>query len=175
MVLEIGDRDFDDVMKVLCSLQAEIVNEGYEFPLTGDFIQNRGSTINWCPLGRTSDSLDRDAFVKVDVEHNVRGKYIEKMRKMSFDAGVNVVSKLSGDTSFDIYPRGWDKTYIFNHFDSKTWDVWFVGDRCGENGNDYEIFNHLSAEGRAFETSGPTETMEIIDYYILKELMKKDV
>ena len=47
---------------------------------------------------------------------------------------------MGGDTSFDIYPEGWDKTYAFKNF--KDYDkIYFVGDRCGPDGNDFEIFH----------------------------------
>ena len=83
---------------------------------------------------------------------------------------IDVIVKLGGNTSFDIYPCNWDKTYALNHFDPHEWDFWFVGDRCGVDGNDYEIFNLLKPKGRAFETGSPEETVEIIDFYILEDL-----
>ena len=82
----------------------------------------------------------------------------------------DVTIKLGGDTSFDIYPEGWDKTYALKHFPESQWDCFFVGDRCNPTGNDYEIFEHLNAQERAFETSGPEETIEIIDIHLHKLL-----
>ena len=83
---------------------------------------------------------------------------------------IGVTVKLGGDTSFDIFPTGWDKTYALNHFDKNSWSFWFVGDRCYPQGNDYEIFSLLKDSGRAYETSGPEETLEIIDFHILREI-----
>ena len=72
----------------------------------------------------------------------------------------NVTVKLGGDTSFDIYPAGWDKTYALRHFDGK--NVWFVGDRAlGPKGNDFEIFK--ACEPRSFHTTGPEQTKEVIE------------
>jgi phosphomannomutase len=68
--------------------------------------------------------------------------------------------KLGGDTSFDIFPEGWDKTFCLQHFSDYT--HWFVGDRCGENGNDKEIYDLLKEKDKAFETSGPDETRILI-------------
>ena len=82
----------------------------------------------------------------------------------------DITIKLGGDTSFDIYPQGWDKRYALKHFPEESWDVFFVGDRCSYDGNDYEIFEHLSPLGRSFETSGPDETIEIIDIHLHKQL-----
>ena len=85
---------------------------------------------------------------------------------------MDVTVKLGGDTSFDIYPNGWDKTYALTHFDRNQWDFWFIGDRCDETGNDYEIYRELKKEGRAFHTSSPEETVEFLDWYILREIKK---
>ena len=45
-----------------------------------------------------------------------------------------------------------------------------MGDRCGIEGNDYEIFDLLKTKGRGFETGGPEETIDIIERYILEDL-----
>ena len=71
-----------------------------------------------------------------------------------------ITVKLGGDTSFDIYPTGWDKTYALRHFGGR--NVWFVGDRAhSPKGNDYEIFQACGS--RSFHTTGPKETIEIIN------------
>jgi hypothetical protein len=41
------------------------------------------------------------------------------------------------------------------------------------DGNDFELFNLLKPKGRAFETGGPEETVEIIDFHILKVLQEE--
>ena len=81
-----------------------------------------------------------------------------ELKKMSS----KITIKLGGDTSFDIYPSGWDKTYGLKHFNG--WDVWFVGDRCGENGNDREIYE--ACIGQSYVTEGPENTAEIIECII---------
>ena len=73
--------------------------------------------------------------------------------------------KLGGETSFDIYPKGWDKTYALKHFPDHK--CWFVGDRCTGSGNDKEIYDLLKKENRAFKTTGPEHTAEIIREKIL--------
>ena len=56
----IGDFTFRDLMTVLCDLQVRMINE-YSFPLTGNFISNRKSMVNWCPIGRNANNEDRDS------------------------------------------------------------------------------------------------------------------
>ena len=126
--------------------------------------------INWCPIGRNAQSTDRNTFVALDKLYGIRKKYIQVLKNFVLSEDIPVTLKLGGNTSFDIFPTGWDKTYALNHFDHKEWQFWFVGDRCGIDGNDFELFSALKSSGRAFETSGPEETVEIIDYYILSDI-----
>lgn len=170
MIDELGDTYFRKLMKVLCSLQAQLVEEDYMLPLTGNFIQNRGSMINWCPIGRNASPNEREQFKALDKLYRIRQKYFKILSYELKEQNVNTIVKMGGNTSFDIYPHGWDKTYALRHFDVTKWDFWFVGDRCGIDGNDYEIFNLLKSKSRAFETGSPEETVEIIDLHILEEL-----
>jgi phosphomannomutase len=105
----------------------------------------------------------------MDKIYGIRRHAIHKFREIMLHHGIHDVTiKLGGDTSFDIYPYGWDKRYALKHFPESDWDVFFVGDRCHPDGNDYEIYEHLRPLGRSFETSGPEETIEIIDIYLHK-------
>jgi phosphomannomutase len=79
-----------------------------------------------------------------------------------------LVVKLGGDTSFDIYPKGWDKTYCLRFF--QDCNVWFVGDRCSENGNDFEIYEAVNKNSQAYYTSGPRRTVDIINQIKIKIL-----
>ena len=68
----------------------------------------------------------------------------------------NVEVKLGGDTSYDIFPTGWDKTFSLQHFEG--YECWFVGDRCGVNGNDREIYEKLRYNNRSFDVENPENT-----------------
>ena len=120
--------------------------------------------INWSPIGRNANKSQREEFIKMDNKNNLRDRVIKELRAMLELQGMSnlITIKLGGDTSFDIYPKGWDKTYGLQHFNN--WDVWFVGDRCGENGNDREIYE--ACLGQSYVSSGPESTKEIIDCII---------
>jgi len=170
MRMEIEEEEFLMLMRILCQLQGIVANQ-YDIPLTGNHIQNRGSMINWCPIGRSAPREDRAVFKNLDETFRIREEYIEILREQIKVNNIDVVIKLGGDTSFDIYPKGWDKTYALKHFEGDEWNFWFVGDRCSPSGNDYEIFSLLKDSGQAFETGSPAETMEIIDFHILRNLI----
>jgi phosphomannomutase len=172
MADEIGLDNFRKILKSCLELQVEMVQQHPELALNGHFIQNRGSMINWCPIGRNANDDDRANFKILDMSERVRYKYAQKLiDKLSKDDIMSVTIKLGGDTSFDIYPNGWDKTFCLRHFEATAgWNHWFVGDRCSELGNDYEIYCELNKQKRAWETAGPEETIEIIDLHLLDDI-----
>ena len=71
--------------------------------------------------------------------------------------------KYGGDTSFDIFPVGWDKTYALEQTNilSDYGKIHFIGDRCKQNGNDYELFIHPKTIG--LETTSPEQTIKIVN------------
>ena len=78
----------------------------------------------------------------------------------------DVTFALGGSTSIDIYPCGWDKTHSLKHYTDEV--CWFVGDKCTNSGNDRTIYEKLNKLNRAFQTTGPKNTLDIIDTIIEK-------
>ena len=166
---EIGVDKYNELIKILLVRQ---VRFSHALPcFSGTFIDYRGSMINWCPIGRSSEPSERRAFVDVDTSYSPSLRERERTALLMNDSfnSLDIELKLGGDTSFDIYPSGWDKTYCLKHFPG--YKVWFVGDRCTEGGNDKELFDLLFTEGRSFHTSGPEHTREIIEEKILPGLI----
>lgn len=167
----LGDGCFKQLMMILLSAQESMCYN--KIPLTGHFISYRGSMINWCPIGRNANKDQREEFVKLDksVFPSLRKREIDKISyKINLRCKNKVVVKLGGETSFDIYPEGWDKTYALKHFPDHT--CWFVGDRCEEGGNDKEIYDELLKEKRSFATNSTSKTINIINKII--EELKND-
>ncbi len=154
----LGEEKFDNLMKTIIDQQHHIADN--RIPLTGHFINYRGSMINWCPIGRNASPEQRSVFEDIDQTFSeqitMRKQYLKRLKSNIRDKAI--VCKLGGDTSFDIYPKGWDKTYCLKYFDE--YDKLFVGDRCYQDGNDHEIYKALSP--KAWETTDPTHTIKII-------------
>ena len=160
MEKQIGVSSYRKLLEVLIRKQWDMVD--YDIPLTGHFISCRGSMINWSPSGRNANEGQRKRFKKFDKNYGLRNSLLTRLKvALHHEEIENLLTvKLGGDTSFDIYPRGWDKTYALRHFSDR--NVWFVGDRAhSPKGNDYEIFQACGS--RSFHTTGPEETKEVIE------------
>ena len=168
MEQEIGSKDYRDLICELLYAQVDLCQLGA--PLTGHFINCRGSMINWSPIGRNAKKVHRSDFISLDKKKGIRNLVLNELREVLEMKKIShkITIKLGGDTSFDIYPKGWDKTYGLRFF--KDWDVWFIGDRCGKNGNDFEIYNEC--HGQSYKTNGPKNTTEIIGT-ILKRIKER--
>jgi len=164
---ELGEKNWRRLIRIIINLQHSLINANRHLPLTGNFISYRGSTLNWCPIGRQASPTDRSSWKIWDKHSWIRYKWL-KFAREEFDASdlENVVIKMGGDTSFDIYPQGWDKTYAFKSFESYD-KIYFVGDRCGSNGNDKEAYELAGELG--FVTTGPEQTIKIIDKIITED------
>lgn len=149
----IGEDSFTELMRELVFMQAELITRDV-IPLTGNFIASRGSTINWCPIGRGADDKDREAFVKKDKSQGLRKKQLEILQEFLEANSLDLVANIAGDTSFDIYPENWDKTYAMQFFEG--YDVYFWGDRMFPNGNDYTM--HLLLKENSFPIKDPDDT-----------------
>jgi len=162
MVSEISHEKYRKIIMRALYEQNCLLASHPELPLTGTFIQYRGSLLNWCPIGRTANNEQRKAFVELDEKHGIRDKLKKSLQETLDGYDIPCSVALGGSTSLDIYPNGWDKTYVMKYLDGYD-EVYFIGDRCREGGNDKALYDLLSAKPkRAFETTSPEQTREII-------------
>ena len=122
----------------------------------GTFIEYRSGMLNISPIGRNCTKKERDYFELYDSKHNLRKTFVEVLKKEFKD--LNLTYSIGGQISFDVFPKGWDKTYCLRYLDESDFDeIYFFGDKTFEGGNDYEIFTHERVKG--FTTKGPEDTM----------------
>ena len=167
---KLGSRTYNELIYTLCEIQSHFRYNSWchDIPLSGNFIDCRGSMINYCPIGRNAGKKEREVWVSLDKQFNIRNNILEKYFPENgrwSDLSIN----LGGETSFDITPEGWDKTFVLKNFKDSD-EIWFVGDRCTGTGNDrtlYEAINNIR-EGHAMQTSSPEETIAIIENKILE-------
>lgn len=74
---------------------------------------------------------------------------------------------IGGQISFDVFPKGWDKTYCLQYLKNIP-NIHFFGDKTSPGGNDYEIFYDSRTKGHTVTCPSDTEKA-------LKELLEKVV
>jgi phosphomannomutase len=160
---KLGNKEFNTLMRK-CIVALHWLSNRYHYPMTGNFISNRGSLVNLCPIGRNANQEQRDMFEMLDSEYEIR-KELNAYLNGQCGIPAGLYTALGGTTSIDIFPNLWDKRYALNHYDKKD-KIYFAGDRCDNNGNDKALYDLLKLKERAWKTTGPEETMLIIDRII---------
>lgn len=119
----------------------------------GTFIETRNSMINVCPVGRSCSREERNEFFEFDKVNKIRETLVSETKE--FTEKMNIVCSIGGQISFDVFPKGWDKTYCLNHIKEET--IVFFGDMTSKGGNDYEIYEHSRTIG--VTVNGPEDTL----------------
>ncbi|XP_042379130.1 phosphomannomutase [Zingiber officinale] len=125
-----------------------------EIPIKrGTFIEFRSGMLNVSPIGRNCSQEERDEFEKYDKVHNVRPKMVSVLREKF--AHMDLTFSIGGQISFDVFPRGWDKTYCLKYLDEFQ-EIHFFGDKTYNGGNDYEIYESERTVGHT--VTSPDDT-----------------
>ncbi|GAB2224161.1 hypothetical protein Drorol1_Dr00004909, partial [Drosera rotundifolia] len=92
----------------------------------GTFIEFRSGMLNVSPIGRNCRQEERDDFEKYDKVHNIRGTMVSVLREKF--AHLNLTFSIGGMISFDVFPRGFDKTYCLRYLEDFQ-EIYFFGDK----------------------------------------------
>lgn len=104
----------------------------------GHFIERRHCMINVSPIGRACSQMQRESFFSWDEITHTRELMADQVRASRFGEWVDV--SIGGMISIDIFPKGFSKVRCLKYLKSSYEEIHFVGDRCYEGGNDYEIY-----------------------------------
>ena len=122
----------------------------------GTFIEYRKGMLNVSPVGRNCSQAERDAFEQFDDKAGVRKKMVSAMEKEFADLGLTF--SIGGQISFDVFPKGWDKTFCLQYVENEGFEeIHFFGDKTDKGGNDYEIFEDKRTFGH--KVTSPDDTM----------------
>ncbi|EDO47912.1 predicted protein [Nematostella vectensis] len=125
----------------------------------GTFIEFRHGLINVSPIGRNCTQEERIEFFEYDKVHNVRGKFVEALKEKFPHLGLQY--SIGGQISFDVFPKGWDKTFCLRHVEAEGFkEIHFFGDKCYEGGNDWEIYQDSRTIGH--KVTCPEDTMKLL-------------
>ncbi|XP_078355744.1 uncharacterized protein LOC144640509 [Oculina patagonica] len=113
--------------------------------------------LNVSPIGRNCTQEERIAFFEYDKVHKVRDKFVSILREKFADYGLQL--SIGGQISFDVFPKGWDKTYCLRHVEKDGYkEIHFFGDKCYQGGNDFEIYMDERTTGH--KVTSPEDTMK---------------
>jgi len=122
----------------------------------GTFIEFRKGMLNISPIGRNCSQQEREDYEVFDKEHKIRETMISVLQKEFSD--FNLTFSIGGQISFDVFPKGWDKTYCLQHLEGYT-DIYFFGDKTFKGGNDYEISTSPLVK-KSFTVTCPDDTIK---------------
>lgn len=123
----------------------------------GTFIEFRSGMFNISPIGRNCSREERNDYEKFDLENKIRENMVKAMQKEFADLGLTY--SIGGQISFDVFPKGWDKTYALKFLKEGDFDeIHFFGDKTFEGGNDFEIFSSERTIGHT--VTSPEDTKE---------------
>ena len=153
------------VTKKLNKLLGTILSNN-EYPVkVGNHIEDRGSMLNFSIVGRNCSLQQRKDYFEYDNLTKER-KIIANAIKEKF---TNLDAVLGGQISIDIYPKGMDKSQIFNVIKQERLvqpdEYIFIGDRTKEGGNDYPLAKLMKETNNCytFQTNGWEQTQEILE------------
>ncbi|XP_074585424.1 phosphomannomutase-like [Curcuma longa] len=116
----------------------------------GTFIESRNGMLNVSPIGRNFSQEECDEFVRYDKVHNIWPKMVFYVKSL------HILSNMIGrQISFDVFPRGWDKTFCLKYLDEFQ-DIHFFGDKTYKGGNDNEIYESERTVG--YTVTNPDDT-----------------
>ncbi|PPQ78693.1 hypothetical protein CVT25_010714 [Psilocybe cyanescens] len=162
----IGENNYKSLVNFILHYIADL-----DLPIKrGTFVEFRQGLLNICPQGRNTTPEEQQRFEAYDKIHNIRSNMIQAL-KTAFPT-YNLVCAIGGRTSFDMFPRGWDKTYALRHLDISDFDeIHYLGDKTELGGNDYEIFHHPAIRGQ--QVKGPDDTnqfiIQLLDTYMINQ------
>lgn len=121
--------------------------------------------MNISPIGRNCTKDERNAFEDFDKTANVRKDFVAALEKEMAD--LNLQFSIGGQISFDVFPKGWDKSFCLQYVENEYDEIHFFGDKCYKGGNDHEIYEDPRTVGH--EVANPGDTIKILNDLFLKE------
>ncbi|MCO5561124.1 hypothetical protein L7F22_014745 [Adiantum nelumboides] len=122
----------------------------------GTFIEFRSGMLNVSPIGRNCSQEEREEFEQYDKVAKVRETMISVLREKF--AHLSLTFSIGGQISFDVFPKGWDKTYCLQYIENEFTEIHFFGDKTHKGGNDFEIFSSSKTIGHT--VTSPEDTRQ---------------
>ena len=92
----------------------------------GTFLEYRNGMMNISPIGRNCTKEERNDYEEYDIKHSIRKNFIAALEKELAD--LNLQFSIGGQISFDVFPKGWDKSFSLQFVENEYSTIHFYGD-----------------------------------------------
>jgi phosphomannomutase len=131
----------------------------------GPLFELRNGNVNFSPIGQGVSYAEMEEIQRYDKAHGIRKTMIEALETRF--SNLELKYAIGGQTCFDVFPVGWDKTYCLRHVEAEKErsgivynEIHFFGDKVYEGGNDFELYEDERTIGHL--VTGPEDTMRQI-------------
>ena len=160
----IYDNKFKPPENLLTYLGEELRMSDYPVK-AGNHIEDRGSMLNFSIVGRNCTLSQREDYYRYDNLVSERKRISTHIREqwLKLDADIG------GQISIDIYPKGMDKSQVFDIIEQerlvKPDEYIFIGDRTEKGGNDYPLALLMDNTDNCdfYQTDGWEHTQKILE------------
>lgn len=128
-----------DIQRIINQVLYFVINT--ELPYKrGNFISFRKGMMYCTPIGGDCSFEERKFFITYDKQFNIRKKLIKYLIDNLSD--LNLEFSLGGNIGVCVHPKGWNKSYCLKFIPNKYESIYFFGDRCSPDGNDYPLYSN---------------------------------
>lgn len=149
-------------LNAFISVALKLISE-LDIPIkTGTFIEFRSGMINVSPIGRACSKQERDEFEILDKINHYRINMIKTLKETFPD--LDLEYSIGGQISFDVYPKGTNKSFCLDYLKNVASNIHFFGDKTAVGGNDHEIYVDERVIGH--HVNNYKETIEICKHIL---------
>ena len=160
----IYDNKFKPPENLLTYLGEELRMSDYPVK-AGNHIEDRGSMLNFSIVGRNCTLSQREDYYRYDNLVSERKRISTHIREQ----WLKLDAVIGGQISIDIYPKGMDKSQVFDIIEQerlvKPDEYIFIGDRTEKGGNDYPLALLMDNTDNCdfYQTDGWEHTQKILE------------
>lgn len=132
-------------LKELSNLFKEIIIEN-NITTEGDNIDIRSGLVYFSIPGMKADDIIRNKFFEYNEKNNFIKSTLSKLKNKS----KNFVIVKGGNAGFSVSLPNWDKAQVMDIIPmilKNEQDIYFFGDKCEIDGNDYPLYSHKKIKG----------------------------
>ena len=131
----------ENIQKIVNHVLKFVINTKLPYK-RGRFISFRKGMLYCTPIGGDCSLEERQHFIEYDKEFNIRRQLISYLKENLSD--INLSLTLGGNIGVCVNPKSWDKSYCLKFIPERFTEIYFFGDRCSPDGNDYPLYSNKS-------------------------------